>query len=46
MRKDFVAAVSHELKTPITLIEGYTLALNDDISSRRGKTIFYRCHNG
>jgi len=31
MRKDFVAAVSHELKTPITLIEGYTLALNDDV---------------
>jgi len=40
MRKDFVAAVSHELKTPITLIEGYTLALNDDISEGAEKQYF------
>ncbi|WP_392486511.1 ATP-binding protein [Haloimpatiens sp. FM7315] len=31
IRRDFVAAVSHELKTPITLIEGYAEALNDNI---------------
>lgn len=31
MRKSFVAAVSHELKTPISLIEGYTEGLKDDI---------------
>lgn len=31
MRKSFVASVSHELKTPISLIEGYTEGLKDDI---------------
>ena len=40
MRKDFVAAVSHELKTPITLIEGYTLALNDDVLDGAEKQYF------
>jgi signal transduction histidine kinase len=40
MRKDFVAAVSHELKTPITLIEGYTLALNDDVLDEEEKQYF------
>ncbi|MBU3181371.1 sensor histidine kinase [Clostridium psychrophilum] len=40
MRKDFVASVSHELKTPITLIEGYTLALNDDVLEGNEKQYF------
>ena len=40
MRKDFVASVSHELKTPITLIEGYTLALNDDVLEGEEKQYF------
>lgn len=40
MRKDFVAAVSHELKTPITLIEGYTQALNDDVLEGEEKQYF------
>jgi two-component system sensor histidine kinase VanS len=40
MRKDFVASVSHELKTPITLIEGYTQALNDDILEGEEKQYF------
>ena len=40
MRKDFVAAVSHELKTPITLIQGYTLALNDDVLEGEEKQYF------
>lgn len=31
MRKEFVAAVSHELKTPISLIGGYTEGLKDGI---------------
>jgi len=31
MRKEFVAAVSHELKTPITLIDGYAVGLKDNI---------------
>jgi two-component system sensor histidine kinase VanS len=40
MRKDFVASVSHELKTPITLIEGYTQALNDDVLQGEEKQYF------
>lgn len=31
MRKEFTAAVSHELKTPISLIEGYAEALKDNV---------------
>ncbi|MEW8957062.1 ATP-binding protein [Clostridium sp.] len=31
MRKEFIAGVSHELKTPITLIEGYAEGLKDGI---------------
>ena len=31
MRKEFIAAVSHELKTPISLIDGYAVGLKDDI---------------
>ncbi|WP_440417759.1 sensor histidine kinase [Paenibacillus sp. SAFN-117] len=31
MRKRFVASVSHELKTPVSLIQGYAEALKDNI---------------
>ncbi len=31
MRREFVAAVSHELKTPISLIDGYAVGLKDNI---------------
>jgi two-component system sensor histidine kinase VanS len=31
MRKEFVTSVSHELKTPITLIDGYAEGLKDNI---------------
>lgn len=33
VRKDFVAAVSHELKTPITIIKGYAEGIKDEIFS-------------
>lgn len=31
IRKEFVAAASHELKTPITIIQGYTEGLKDGV---------------
>lgn len=31
MRKDFIAAVSHEFKTPLTLIKGYTEGIKDNV---------------
>ena len=31
MRKEFIASVSHELKTPISLIEGYAEGLKDGV---------------
>jgi signal transduction histidine kinase len=31
MRKEFTASVSHELKTPISLIDGYAEALKDNV---------------
>lgn len=33
MRKDFVASVSHDLKTPIGIIEGYAEGLKDGIAT-------------
>lgn len=40
MRKDFIAGVSHELKTPISLIEGYAEGLKDNIVSEESKDFY------
>ena len=42
MRKEFLANVSHELKTPIALIQGYAEGLQDNISDDP-ETISYYC---
>lgn len=40
MRKDFIAAVSHELKTPVALIQGYSEGLRDNIANESKKTFY------
>lgn len=40
MRKEFVAAVSHELKTPISLIGGYAEGLKDDVFEGKEKEYY------
>lgn len=40
MRKEFVASVSHELKTPINLIEGYAEGLKDNIFEDKDKEFY------
>ena len=40
MRKNFVAAVSHELKTPISLIEGYAEGIKDNIFEGEDKEYY------
>lgn len=40
MRKEFVASVSHELKTPITLIDGYAVGLKDEIFEGEEKDFY------
>ncbi|EKF73411.1 phosphate regulon sensor protein PhoR [Alcanivorax hongdengensis A-11-3] len=37
MRKDFVANVSHELKTPLTVLKGYLETLLDTIPEEQGR---------
>ncbi len=41
MRSEFLANVSHELKTPIALIQGYAEGLKDDISESPEEKEFY-----
>lgn len=41
LRKDFIASVSHEFKTPITLIKGYTESLKDNIAEEEEKEEIY-----
>lgn len=40
MRKDFVASVSHDLKTPIGIIEGYAEGLKDGIATGNDALIY------
>ena len=40
-RKDFIANVSHELKTPIALIQGYAEGLTEDVYKRQSQD---SCH--
>ena len=41
MRSEFLANVSHELKTPIALIQGYAEGLKDDISDSPEEREYY-----
>lgn len=41
MRKDFLSNVTHELKTPIALIQGYAEGLKDNISDDAESREFY-----
>lgn len=41
MRKDFLSNVSHELKTPIALIQGYAEGLQDNINEDKESRDFY-----
>ncbi len=41
MRKEFLANVSHELKTPIALIQGYAEGLQEDISEDPQDRAYY-----
>ncbi len=41
MRTEFISNVSHELKTPISLIQGYAEGLKDNISSDEESRNFY-----
>ncbi|MFA9397780.1 MAG: ATP-binding protein [Clostridiaceae bacterium] len=40
VRKDFISAISHELKTPIALIEGYAEGLKDGIVENEDKDYY------
>lgn len=41
MRRDFIANVSHELKTPIALIQGYAEGLNEGLCSDEESRTYY-----
>lgn len=41
MRRDFIANVSHELKTPIALIRGYAEGLNEGLCEDRESRTYY-----
>ena len=41
MRKDFIANVSHELKTPIALIQGYAEGLTEGMAEDKESRDYY-----
>lgn len=41
MRKQFISDVSHELKTPIALIQGYAEGLKENVNTDEESRIFY-----
>ena len=41
MRREFLANVTHELKTPIALIQGYAEGLKDNINDDEESREFY-----
>uniref|UniRef100_UPI000590B75A sensor histidine kinase n=1 Tax=Clostridium polynesiense TaxID=1325933 RepID=UPI000590B75A len=40
MRKEFIAAISHDLKTPISIIKGYAEGLKDNIADESSKDFY------
>lgn len=40
-RRQMIADISHDLKTPITVIQGYARALKDDIADEEAKKKYY-----
>ncbi len=41
MRQEFLSNVSHELKTPIALIQGYSEGLQENVNDDEGSRQFY-----
>ena len=41
MRSEFLANISHELKTPIALIQGYAEGLKDEVSESPEEREYY-----
>lgn len=40
LRKEFVACVSHELKTPIAIIQGYAQGLSENVATEEDKNFY------
>nr|WP_243187000.1 ATP-binding protein [Clostridium muellerianum] len=42
LRKEFLGAVTHEFKTPITLIRGYTESIKDDVAQGKERELAFK----
>lgn len=42
LRRDFLSTISHELKTPVTIIRGYLEAINDNIIEPKNKDLIQK----